>query len=491
MKKYFEIIAVVVLLVFNACDSGSDSIEDVPAIETDYDVMIDVNETKGTVSPLLMGFNTIYCFEADAMWQNGNGQIPALMKKMNAGILRYPGGAVVNRYHWNNLNGEGWMDNWDPNYDSANDQPESEFMDVDEYMANVNAIGAEPMVGVNMGSGLKYNRVQDGIDEAVALVQYCLDNGYDVKYWYLDNEAYHDGANYTMTATEYAEQINLYAPAMRALNPDIEFIVNWTRNITSGTSSMQTLIEQAGANIDIMEVHWYWQYGQSTFDLWLNSFPMGTKNQWYNGFDYVREIMAFKPLVNSLGHGHIKLASNEWNLGPSPSEAETPSKFESALMISEQFSQFIDGGLFMASFWGVQWPHSTGAAVNRYLVDPTNNYSPNPLVSVFEMFGDAMGGMQVKCSSLKTGVYDIAVLNEETNELYIYLLNKTQDSALLSAGVELKGVNVSEVIASSFVRDEANGDAAKISDVQVLVENGNRLVLELPKNSLTKVVVNP
>tara|TARA_R110002050_G_scaffold138576_4_gene262411 strand:- start:116 stop:772 length:657 start_codon:yes stop_codon:yes gene_type:complete len=218
---------------------------------------------------------------------------------------------------------------------------------------------------------------------------------------------------------------------------------------------------------------------------------MGTKNQWYNGFDYVREIMAFKPLVNSLGHGHIKLASNEWNLGPSPSEEETPSKFESALMISEQFSQFIDGGLFMASFWGVQWPHSTGAAVNRYLVDPTNNYSPNPLVSVFEMFGDAMGGMQVKCSSLKTGVYDIAVLNEETNELYIYLLNKTQDSALLSAGVELKGVNVSEVIASSFVRDEANGDAAKISDVQVLVENGNRLVLDLPKNSLTKVVVNP
>ena len=489
MKRYFEIIAVAVLLGFNGCDKASDTTEDVPAVETDYDVVVDVNETKGTVSPLLMGFNTIYCFENDALWEDGNGQIPSLMKKMNTGILRYPGGAVVNRYHWNNLNGEGWKDNWDPNYDPANDHPESDYMDVDEYMVNVEAIGAEPMLGINMGSGMKYDRVQDGVDEAVALVQYCLDKGYNVKYWYLDNEAYHSGANYTMTAAEYADQINLYAPAMRAVNPDIEFIVNWKRNITSGTASMETLIEKAGDNIDIMEVHWYWQFGLSTFDLWLNSFPMSTKNQWYNGFDYVREIMAFKPLVNSLGQGHIKLATNEWNLGPSPSDEETPSKFESALMISEQFSQFIDAGLFMANFWGVHWPNSSGAAVNRYLLDPTNNYSPNPLVSVFEMYGDAMGGMQVKCSSLKTGVYDVAVLNEDTNELYIYLLNKTQNSETLSTGVDLTGLNVTEVSARSFVRDEGNADSAKIVDVQVTVENGDRLVLELPKNSFTKVVV--
>ncbi len=71
---------------------------------------------------------------------------------------------------------------------------------------------------------------------------------------------------------------------------------------------------------------------------------------------FEKEIKAFQPLMSSLGHGHIKLASNEWNVAPAPSFNETPSKFESALMVSEMFSQYIDANLFMANFWGVHRP---------------------------------------------------------------------------------------------------------------------------------------
>ena len=43
------------------------------------------------------------------------------------------------------------------------------------------------------------------------------------------------------------------------------------------------------------------------------------------------------------------------------------------------------------------------------------------MATVFEMFGDAMGGMKVKCSSSLNGVYDIAILDEDNNELIILL----------------------------------------------------------------------
>ena len=290
-----------------------------------------------------------------------------------------------------------------------------------------------------------------------------------------------------MTATEYANQINLYVPALKAVNPNIETVINWTRNITSNTGQLETIVSMAGNNIDIIEVHWYWSWEDATFDHWTSSFPMDTRNQWYNGLSYVEEIEAFKPLMNSLGHGDIKLASNEWNLAPGPSDAETPTKFESALMVSEVFSQYIDADLFMANFWGVHWPTATGNTVNRLVLDPSNNYSENAMATVFEMFGDAMGGMKVNCSSTINGVYDIAVLDEETNELIIYMINKKQTEETLSTGIDINNYPIGTIEANSFVKG-SNGNGELI-EITTMVENGNRIIINLPKNSLTKVII--
>ncbi|WP_430814936.1 hypothetical protein [Carboxylicivirga sp. RSCT41] len=491
-KKYsFSYISVILILLSTilACSEGNHT-EDLPpeSTETVYDILVDVDSPKGTVSRLLMGFGTIYSFEKDEMWQNGQGMMPGMLKRFNTGILRYPGGALVNRYHWNNLNGEGWKDNWNPNYDTANDKDPREYMDVDEYMMNVQAIGAEPMLGINMGSGMRYNRVQDGIDEAVALVKYCEEQGYAVRYWYLDNEPYHDGANYKMTATEYAEQINLYVPAMKAVNPDIEIIVNWKHNITSQNSALITLIEAAGSHIDIVEVHWYWQWGESSFNLWKDNSPMSTKNKWYNGGSYAEEIKAFKPLMSSLGYPDIKLASNEWNIGPSASEASYPSKFESALMQSEMFSQYIDAGMHMACFWGAYWPlvEQGTNTVNRYLLDPTNDYSQNPSVTMFELFADAMGTEQVECRSMISDVYDIAMQDDVNDQLIIYVLNKKNSGESLPTGIKIKGYEIGTVNATSFVDIPEAENHLATTDVNV---EEDRLILHLPQNSLTKIVV--
>ena len=477
-----------VIVLFNCGNKPQDGEIDAPKETISfYNLEIDANESKGLVSPLLMGFGTIYSFEKDEMWLEGKGTLPTMLKRFKTGILRYPGGAPTNRYHWNDLNGQGWKDNWDPQYDHSNDLPASDYMDVDEYMKNVTEIGAEPMLGINMGSGLKYNRVQDGVDEAVALMQYCKDKGYDVKYWYLDNEPYHKGANYLMTSQEYADQINLYVPALKAVNPEIEIIINWKSKITEENGSLKNIITNAGQNIDIVEVHYYWNHGHATFNNWLSSYPMNTTSQYYNGFSYVREIEEFRSLVSSLGYDHIKLASNEWNVGPVDNQAEIPTKFESALMVSEQFSQFIDANLFMACFWGLHWPNGEGSEVNRYVLDPTNDYKENAMATVFDLFVNAMGGTQVACDSDKNEVYDIAVIDKLNDKMYVYIVNKDQTYLRLSTGLQINNFEIGKIEAVSFVGDH-NGDGELI-EIDTHIENQNRIITNLPKNSLTRIVI--
>src|SRR5690554_4248263 len=144
------------------------------------------------VSSLLMGFNLIYPHEKDAIWQDG--KITSFLKDVNVGFIRYPGGTVCSYYHWDALTGEGWVDSWDPEK-PVTPKPGSEFMDIDEYMALVKTSGATPLVGINMSSGWRWDRKQDGLNEAVALMKYCRDKHFNVKYWYLDNEPYQHDSN--------------------------------------------------------------------------------------------------------------------------------------------------------------------------------------------------------------------------------------------------------------------------------------------------------
>ncbi len=127
------------------------------------------------VDHMAMGTGLIYSWAADSTY--ANGQIDHILKDIGIGSLRWPGGAVVALYHWDDLNGNGWKDSWDPSYDPADDQPPENYMDLDEYLAMIDRTGAEIMLGVNMSSGKEWNREAEGIAEAQALMQYCYDQG--------------------------------------------------------------------------------------------------------------------------------------------------------------------------------------------------------------------------------------------------------------------------------------------------------------------------
>ncbi|HMR20425.1 MAG TPA: hypothetical protein PKA53_14065, partial [Sphingobacterium sp.] len=94
---------------------------------TNLTISVDANKVSGTLNPMLMGFNTIYCHEKDELWKGGTGPLPTALKSLDTRILRYPGGTVTTFYHWEAPTGQGWADSWSDNFNATKNLPSTEW----------------------------------------------------------------------------------------------------------------------------------------------------------------------------------------------------------------------------------------------------------------------------------------------------------------------------------------------------------------------------
>lgn len=452
----------------------------------DYNLVVNYNTNVGTIAPELMGTNAIYAHETDAQWQNGTGNIPNLLANINTRLVRFPAGTVVTFWHWNMPTVPGWTDGWDPNYNPANNLPASECMSIDEYLAYCAAKGVTPLVGVNMGSGKRWNRVQDGINEAKALVQHCMNSGVNVVYYYLDNEPYMADANYTFTAAEYAQSINQYAAAMKTVNPNIKIIANLHPGAnTTGYTYTRTVVAQAGANIDFVDIHMYWRHGTATFANWINEPRM--MHQQTTAFSDIRTF--YRNLFAEEGFPNIELCALEWNIGPHGSGAE-PTEAEAALMVGEQFMSYIQAGMKLATHWPLHWQSGDW---HRALISSAQSYTPNKVYDMFAQFANI--GWRQQVSNTLTGSQELARLRHvsvKTNDgqtLTIFLINKNQAQA--SSTVDLDLTSFTGFNAQSAVAFEATDNTVGPLNVHSLAvtKSGNHVTFTMPKNSFARVTV--
>src|SRR5271169_3493271 len=116
------------------------------------------------------------------------------IRQLGVPIVRYPGGNFVSGYNW--LDGVGPKQDRPHVLDKAWDTLESNRFGTNEFMAWCKAVGTEPLMGLNLGTGTA--------EEAAALVEYCnvekgtkwselrcqhgIPNPHNVKYWCLGNE---------------------------------------------------------------------------------------------------------------------------------------------------------------------------------------------------------------------------------------------------------------------------------------------------------------
>jgi len=173
----------------------------------------------GAVS--LMPADNLYGFRADTV---------QLMKEMDCKILRVPGGNFISAYDWKHTIGD--PDKRPPILDPVWKAVQPNDVGVDELLKLCELIECEPYWAVSTG----FSEPRSGA-ELVEYVNGAADtewgakraaNGrkepYNVKYWGIGNEMYGHWQRGHMSRDHYVVKHNLFADAMRAVDPNIYII---------------------------------------------------------------------------------------------------------------------------------------------------------------------------------------------------------------------------------------------------------------------------
>jgi len=152
------------------------------------------------------------------------------IRQLGVPIIRYPGGNFVSGYNW--LDGVGPKKDRPRTLDKAWDTIESNQFGTNEFFAWCKAVGTEPLMGLNLGTGTA--------EEAAALVEYCnVDKGtkwsdlrrqhgipdpYKVQHWCLGNEMDGPWQIGHMSATEYGLKAADAARQMRYVDSSLKLI---------------------------------------------------------------------------------------------------------------------------------------------------------------------------------------------------------------------------------------------------------------------------
>ncbi|HTW99650.1 MAG TPA: alpha-L-arabinofuranosidase C-terminal domain-containing protein [Acidimicrobiales bacterium] len=183
-----------------------------------------------------------------------------LLKALRLSVLRWPGGNFVSNYHW--LDGVGPKASRPVRAELAWGGTESNRFGTDEYLEYCAALGAEPYICFNMGSG--------SLEEALAWVEYCNSarattwadrrrgNGhaepYGVAWWGLGNEIYGPWQVGALSAGEYVAEATRWARAIKMIDPDARLVscgelgwTDWDVKVIDGLASL----------VDLHSIHLY------------------------------------------------------------------------------------------------------------------------------------------------------------------------------------------------------------------------------------------
>jgi hypothetical protein len=438
-------------------------------------ITVDAANPQWQISRYLTGMHFVYGFERPSLYQDEH--IADWMRRSKVGIIRWPGGTAVQTYHWDQLNGISFgADTWDPGY-KGKPAPLADYMNLDEYIAFCRRVGAEPMVGVNIGSGRKFNRLQDSLNEAKRLIQYCKDKDYKVRHWYIGNECYKG-----WSPEEYARTIDLYAGVLRSVDPNIVIIGDWKFGPTAKHRFEQAvLIANTSKQINVMEIHEKWgnefglnaDIGKGTLENWQHEPGI------YDG-KLDAYISTFLAEMKAAGKD-VKIAFNEWGAGM---DGNT-SPFNIALVDADYLITLFRHPVYSACDWNL----NMGPAKSRILVTTNDGHTLlgfNPAAHIFELCAPALGKQNVPMTSSDRFVYGFAAKDAATGGVQIYLLNKRPETATVKLAFGGKASRWTRYDVASFV------EPGVVHDVEEqLMDGNNPPVIRLAPLSFNRITLDP
>jgi alpha-N-arabinofuranosidase len=185
----------------------------------------------GVVS--LMPVDNIEGFRADMI---------KLLKELDSGIYRWPGGNFVSGYDWRD--GIGDRDKRPPRYDFAWKTVEYNDVGTDEFLTLCRLLGIDPYICVNSGFGDAQSAAQwveyanGSVDTPIGKLRAA--NGhpepYKVKWWGIGNEMYGQWQLGHIYIDHYCLKHNMFAKAMRQVDPTIEIVASGATPFETGTT---------------------------------------------------------------------------------------------------------------------------------------------------------------------------------------------------------------------------------------------------------------
>jgi len=239
-------------------------------MKKNYKIKIDRERQIGKIDPNIYGHfiehlgRCVYggIYEENSPLSDERGfrkDVLEAVKNVNCPLLRWPGGNFASNYHWED--GIGPKEKRPVRFDLAWDKEETNKFGTDEFIEYCRAIGAEPYICVNLGTG--------SLDEAIHWLEYCNSTGntyyaklrtknghpepYQVKYWGVGNENYGEWQVGYRSAKEYAKVLREYAKFMKVVDPAIEVIAVGADNPEWDMEVVKT----AGEYIDYISNHQY------------------------------------------------------------------------------------------------------------------------------------------------------------------------------------------------------------------------------------------
>jgi hypothetical protein len=314
------------------------------------------------INPGIFGINA-------ALWDGDllKEETARLVKAVNHGVLRYPGGLRADEDHWKEvLERKDWM------------------VDTDEFLEFCKKTGTEAMITVNFGRGTP--------EEAAAWVKHVnVDKKYGVKFWEIGNELYGDWHANHCTAEEYGTRAAEFIKAMKAVDPSVRVGVAW---VLEGEWNGVVFGHTKGL-ADAVVVHHYPQHAGEENDFALLAAPQGLG----------QIIPSVKEQIEMCGEKGKKyqIWLTEWNsvdFNPGP---QTLSHINGLFLI-DYLGMLATHNIEQASYWDIHNDMTTEGGDYGYLSRtgaPDGDNVPRPSYWAFKLASESLRG---KLCAVATGI---------------------------------------------------------------------------------------
>ena len=417
------------------------------------------------------------------------------LKNIKAKLLRYPGGEKSDNYLFSVSPYSSssprmalrdtcfWPSNDSKFVDtlSADRVCLDAVLDFDEYIIMCNEVGATPLVVVAYDAAYNTKACKGKptkaqlLTNAVEWVRYAnVKKEYGVQYWMIGNESWNDGGyNGKVTPSKYAEDLEDFAIAMKAVDPSIKIIANgragWWETILK--SSAVSLIDFLGFSV----------YPVSNYTGGYSYYQENDVNLTGMVDNAIADINTYAPDAHK---SRIKVIATEYNSIDWNNAWANENNLGHAIVNFQMFGDMIvKPELEAACMWNTRWVENTKVQQSVYDAFDAEG-GLNATGKAMNVWGSNLLTAMVEATSNDPLVKTYASYDEAGKKLNIFFTNKS--NALKQAKVSLQDYE-NDFTGSlwQFTGTSGNDKYPEFERIDSIYEAADISVVDLPANSVT------